>query len=312
MTLTRTIHLIYWKGQINLGDILSPKLLEEIGENIKTQYCDPRINGTTWLKALFRTFVHIYKFLSRDPIISQYNFLYHDIIRLNPFIKPILAIGSIMEFGYSNCKYWGCGFMRPDSQFKGGHVYAARGLLTKNKLKGKVSNWNNIAIGDPALLLPLWIKPVKEQTEIISIIPHWSEIDIFRKKYGELYNIIDFRTEDIKKIVSEISRSQYILSSSLHGLIISHAYGVPAIWIRETNLGENTATEFKFHDYFSSVNIPLYNGFYNHTEILKSTNNVKAFFIENERLSKINIDLKKLQRSLLKAAPFKIKDKYKI
>ena len=46
-----------------------------------------------------------------------------------------------------------------------------------------------------------------------------------------------------------------IFSTSLHGLIISHAYGIPAIWIKAGNIGTDG---FKFKDYFSSVNIPYY------------------------------------------------------
>ena len=58
------------------------------------------------------------------------------------------------------------------------------------------------------------------------------------------------------KVVDYICSCKIILSSSLHGLIISDAYKIPNIWLNEYSLNEGT---FKFKDYFQSQNRELIN-----------------------------------------------------
>src|SRR5699024_4415351 len=137
---------------------------------------------------------------------------------------------------------------------------------------------------------------------------HWKEVDRFKERFGEEYHIIDLRTRDVFKVISEITASEYILSSSLHGVIVPHAYQIPALWIED---GYIDTDGFKFQDYFSSVEIPNYKGFKNIKEILKTEEAWMDLFIKNKDRSMINLNLKNIQSDLLKAAPFPIRDFYK-
>jgi hypothetical protein len=62
--------------------------------------------------------------------------------------------------------------------------------------------------------------------------------------------------EGIEAFIDEVNRCEYILSTSLHGLIVCHAYGIPAAWCEvpdgEAKLpGDGT----KFHDHMLSVGL---------------------------------------------------------
>jgi hypothetical protein len=57
--------------------------------------------------------------------------------------------------------------------------------------------------------------------------------------------------QTVEKVVADITSCDCIFSSSLHGLIVAHAYGIPAVWIRPG--GPIMGDDVKFHDYFASV-----------------------------------------------------------
>ena len=56
-------------------------------------------------------------------------------------------------------------------------------------------------------------------------------------------------TNDWKTFVNDIRASKLVISSSLHGIIIAEAYGVPAVFLDET---ENAA-QLKYDDYYYST-----------------------------------------------------------
>ncbi len=58
------------------------------------------------------------------------------------------------------------------------------------------------------------------------------------------------RTDNLEGLVDDILSCEVILSSSLHGIIFSHAYGVPAYHVQFTDFFKNG--NFKFADYYSS------------------------------------------------------------
>ena len=60
------------------------------------------------------------------------------------------------------------------------------------------------------------------------------------------------QTNDVEGILTEIYNADLVLSSSLHGIIFAHSYGVPAIHII-ANTPESKDC-FKFKDYYSAFN----------------------------------------------------------
>lgn len=281
------ISLIYW-SEDNFGDALSPVVIEELSGNLtqlKHAY-----------KSKFRRFVKSIIYFSPKELNTI----------LFPWQENVLGVGSVICCGNSKSKVWGSGFMSNSGDFLGGSVFAVRGPSTSKRLVEQGFDKCEV-YGDPALLLPLWEEPVEKKTHQLGIVPHWKESDKFIEEYGDKYKIIDLRTKDIKKIITEITSCEYILSTSLHGIIVAHAYDIPSLWIKR---GFIETDGFKFADYFGSVRIPAYTGFEDIENILLSDANWKALFLGNEDKSSISIDLNEIQLGLLKAFPFPLKDKY--
>src|SRR5262249_43989778 len=91
----------------------------------------------------------------------------------------------------------------------------------------------------------------KEQGEYdYLIIPHYSEQKLFPKElFGEK---VVYPTEPWNVVISKILNSQLVIASSLHGIIVAEAFGIPAICLKITM----NEPMFKYIDYYSGTNRP--------------------------------------------------------
>lgn len=171
----------------------------------------------------------------------------------------ILAIGSIIE---SHCKsnsiIWGSGAMNAQHvlQCKPAKVFAVRGPLTRDLLLSKGIDCPMV-YGDPALLLSFYYQPKVKKKYKVGIIPHYLDlqnplIEKIIKSSNDIILINMKNYNDWHEIPDKINECEMILSSSLHGLIVSDTYNIPNVWVSFTK-GVIGGGEFKFMDYFASV-----------------------------------------------------------
>jgi len=191
----------------------------------------------------------IIEILSGKRVVNKYHII-------NLFNRPVYSvIGSILNnTKYSNHWIWGSGFISESGKIikKPRGVLAVRGPLTRNKLLEQGIECPPI-YGDPALLCSLLYKPNVNKRYKLGIIPHY--IDIFDPLLNRFRNesgliIIDIES-GIKDVIDHINECDFIASSSLHGLIISDAYGIPSTWIKISD--RIVGSDFKFEDYFASI-----------------------------------------------------------
>lgn len=199
----------------------------------------------------------------------------------------ILGIGSIINLSSSESIVCGSGVISTDVpiNYKPKDILSIRGPKSKEFL-------NNLNIkcpsiyGDPTLLLPKIYNPIIKKEYDIGIIPHYVDFhDIWVSNQNCF--IIDVRKQPID-VINDILKCKFIISSSLHGLIISDAYNIPNSRIKLSN--KLVGGDFKFIDYEQSVNkkIQTYNKSYT------------AFQIKNDyQEKKINIDLELLYETIL-------------
>lgn len=173
------------------------------------------------------------------------------------FIKNIfsyVAIGSIISRVTDKSIVWGTGAFgtenheRINSKAK---YLAVRGPLTRNLLR--LNGVKNIpeVYGDPALLMPKVFNPDVPKKYKVGVILRWSEKEWNNADFDSSVKKIYLGSDDIESTISDIISCENILSSSLHGIILADTYGIPSAWLKsDTPRG----LEFKFYDYFISVN----------------------------------------------------------
>lgn len=280
--------LAHWCYTKNFGDALNPYLLNKLTGK-KIIYCNYEKPD------LWNCFVNLCRSILH---FRTYN------LRLfsSPTLKRpvILAIGSILSRSHSNYLVWGAGYMSKSEKGKGGHYFAVRGPFSAKMLEDEGYD-KCVTFGDPALLLPLIYTPKQIKKSEVGFIPHLKD----KKKWLELYpneRIISL-TSKIEDFIDITCSNEYIISSSLHGIIVAHAYGIPALWVKD---GDIDTDGIKFHDYLASVGISLYDG--NNFEIdyfigkkyNNLPNDIKSLMLPHIKISNI-------QKDLLKVDPFKIK-----
>lgn len=172
--------------------------------------------------------------------------------------SQLIMVGSILEHVP---KEWngviaGCGKLHENTvlDFPNAKILAVRGPLTAKGLKG------NIVLADPGLLADELVG-YKDKQYDLGIVPHWTDTTLehdprFKKYSPKIIRVSD----DPLKVIAEIASCKKIISSSLHGIIIADAYGIPRrieISPRVLSHPHQEGGLFKWHDYSASVGMKL-------------------------------------------------------
>lgn len=174
-------------------------------------------------------------------------------------LKNYSCIGSILGM-YENEKteVWGSGVLSEEMSLRAlpAKVHLVRGKLTRNYLinQGVPCPEN---YGDPALLISDYYQPKISRRYKMGIIPHYVDLgeEIIMKYISKNQDVVLIDVANYNKwtdICDLIASCDFIISSSLHGLIVSDSYGVPNLWVRFSD--RVFGGDFKFLDYFSAVN----------------------------------------------------------
>jgi pyruvyltransferase len=164
----------------------------------------------------------------------------------NPAVNPkLLALGSILHYARNGDYVWGSGINGKISKhahsFHKLHVFAVRGPLTKAFLEERGIPCPEV-FGDPAILLPELFPNMKAiKTREFVVIPNLNEIE----EYRNLPNLV-LPTAPPMEVLKKILEAKFVISGSLHGLIVAETFGIPAKLLRITEK-ENL---FKFKDYY--------------------------------------------------------------
>ena len=164
-----------------------------------------------------------------------------------------VTAGSILRHikRFDAARVWGTGIIsRADMFPRPNEIRAVRGPVTRDRCRELGYDCPEV-YGDPAILLPdLLGTPEVEVTHPLGVIPHYVNHHEAREIFGEQdVKIIDVR-QAVPDVVRDIMSCEATVSSSLHGLIVSHVYGRPSgrVQFREPLHGDG----IKFQDYYAA------------------------------------------------------------
>lgn len=197
--------------------------------------------------------VYLSKLWFNKQVINKYSSLLSRVLKRETYS----LIGSVLQNADKHTIVWGSGLISkdlcPKEQPK--RICAVRGPLSRNVLMNHGIDCPEV-YGDPVLLLPRFYAPQVKKVHKLGLLPHFYDEDneliksylranpsvklISMKNYGTWQEVVD-----------QIVSCEMIISSSLHGIIVSDAYKVPNVWVEFSDkvIGDG----FKFQDHFGAV-----------------------------------------------------------
>lgn len=147
---------------------------------------------------------------------------------------------------------WGTGCIGPGdgSLLRRVDIAALRGPITASLMAQAPAT----PFGDPGIFAADLLKTRPALTGRIGLVPHWTQADD-----GEIADLvrdldlqlIDPRTGDAISVIRQIAACRFILTNSLHGMIVADSLGVPNEWLNPA--GIHSFATLKFLDYAASV-----------------------------------------------------------
>ncbi|GEK80760.1 polysaccharide pyruvyl transferase family protein [Agrococcus baldri] len=161
-----------------------------------------------------------------------------------PPAARLLSVGSVLHFAEPGDVVWGAGIngkLRRPLGTTTIDVRSVRGPLTRAVLAEAGLDAPPV-FGDPALLTPLLLPHLAGQREVtrpLSVIPNLNDLAAL---HGQRWLVQP--TEPFAHVIGAILQSELVVASSLHGIVLAEAFGVPVRPLR-------SAAEhgFKYDDY---------------------------------------------------------------
>ena len=172
----------------------------------------------------------------------------------------LLSIGSIMHLACDGAVVWGSGINGKVPQeihrFTKLDVRMVRGPYSREWLKEKRGIEAPEVYGDPALMLPALAGGRFKQNarEGFSFVPNLN--DVILGHFSQIPTGVRLVSpmQSWHRVVSAVVRSRFVVSSSLHGIVIAEAFGIPARYARISG----AESLFKYQDYYAGTGRPVF------------------------------------------------------
>lgn len=227
---------LYYARLANMGDLLN--------ELIVSRCFDCRVERCSFLTG---------EMSAIGSHLGMYTYHGGALMRLQQFIngirQPEVYVWGTGFINYDDCRGR---FFKRDMRF-----LALRGELSRRNVERMTGKTLDIPTGDAGILADRLLDGLPEKRYELGIIPHICDLkDEAAAQLAEKYEnalLINVKDEPLE-VVSQIAQCRYVLSSSLHGLIVADSFNVPNMHIV---FGERLKGDgYKFDDYYSAYNVP--------------------------------------------------------
>ena len=152
--------------------------------------------------------------------------------------------------------------LKKESYIRNIKIIAIRGNYSLQRIiKNGQKISNSVVLADPGILFPLIYDLIQlnaiEKKHELCVIPHYiDKTNILIKTKIKINNFLILNiTDNPSKFIFSLLRCKRVLSSSLHGLIISDSLGIPNMRMLVSN--KIGGGNYKFKDYYSAYNFDL-------------------------------------------------------
>lgn len=125
-------------------------------------------------------------------------------------------------------------------------VWALRGPISAKGIRG------DFALGDPGLIADELVGPQNKRWKI-GILPHWSDSVLTKRTEWDRYEPVRIHpTWHPLDVLATIGACEKIVTSSLHGVILADAFGIPRRFEHAARL-DHEGGHLKHRDYNASI-----------------------------------------------------------
>ncbi len=165
----------------------------------------------------------------------------------------LMALGSLIGMQDFDAVIWGSGIhclntaraVNDHRDYVRYDIRAVRGPVTAFLLKSAGYDCPEV-YGDPAVLMPRIYRPEgKEKRCKVTLIPHIDDCG----EAPEGLHVISPAEGGWQHFIDEITASEMVISSSLHGIIVAESYGVPAVYLASGTEDQR----MKYYDWYFST-----------------------------------------------------------
>lgn len=165
----------------------------------------------------------------------------------------LLSVGSILHWAQDGDVVWGSGvngnIPAQEHIARILDIRAVRGPRTRAFLVAQGFTVPEV-YGDPALLLPAVLPELLEDAHRkrfeVTVVPNF--LDLQRNPSWRLSPKVLNPRAPLRRCLDRIAASEFVVGSSLHGIIVAEALGIPARVIQS-----RVESDFKYRDYYEGT-----------------------------------------------------------
>lgn len=214
-THTSPLRLHWWKAEPNFGDAINPLIVGHVARR-EVEHSGPR-NA--------------------------------DMFAIGSMMQVVKRTHKVARDSGEKLSVWGTGLLNP--VFGHGFLDNVDVALLRGPITAALLKLEHKRFGDPGLLINAALPFEGTRVDRIGIVPHYTLMEdpalLAFVASDPAYLLIDPRG-DAAEVCLQIASCAHVFASSLHGLIVADAYGVPNTWIEPTG-----QSWLKYHDYAASI-----------------------------------------------------------